>query len=87
MFWKRIAKTGIGMDRMESIPMQVVLEHSTVSDDVEIILAKWRHDFCTLLNPDNTVINVANDGTMYIADENLDSDIDILELVKALRDA
>ena len=26
LFWKRIGKTGTGMDRKKSIPMQVVLE-------------------------------------------------------------
>ncbi|KAH3861086.1 hypothetical protein DPMN_024014 [Dreissena polymorpha] len=44
------------MDRKKSIPMQVVLEDGTVSDDVKIVLAKWQHDFCTLLNSDKTVI-------------------------------
>ena len=86
-FWKRIGKIGIASERNNSIPMQVVLEDGSVSDDVKTVLLKWQNEFSALLNAGGDVNNTGTDNTRNITDNNLDKCIDILEVKKAVEHA
>jgi len=86
-FWKSIGKLGIVSDRNKGIPMQVVLENGTVSDNVKTVLAKWQKDFCLLLNTDTVVNNASIGNTQTNNNHDLDKDINILEIVKAVETA
>ena len=44
-FWKSIGKIGVNGASLQHIPMEVVLEDSSVSFNISDILNKWRTDF------------------------------------------
>ncbi|XP_052810397.1 uncharacterized protein LOC128238477 [Mya arenaria] len=88
-FWKKISKIGIVSDRNNSIPMHVVLEDGSVSDDVKTVLIKWQKDFSKLLNVEHDVhMNETNMGNVPNAvNFDLDVGISINEIVKAVGNA
>ena len=51
MFWKEIGKLGIGKDRRQFIPMEVVLPNGEISTNEEEVLREWKNGFNSLLNP------------------------------------
>jgi hypothetical protein len=87
-FWKNIGKIGIFNERNKSIPMQIVLDNGAISDDVKMVLLKWRHDFGNLLNAGGGAIVAERfDGVKNVSDADLDLDIDIIEVAKAMENA
>ena len=85
-FWKSIGKTGIVVNRNKQIPMQVVLDDGSICEDVKTVLNKWQNDFCKLLNVD-TDVQVEDNIVNNTKNVNLDKDICILEVVKAVEKA
>ena len=53
-FWKIIGKTGVGQTQKRCIPMEVVLEDRSVSRETADVLHKWKQDFSSLLNCQNS---------------------------------
>ena len=51
MFWKEIGKLGIGNDRRQFIPMEVMLPNGEISTNEEDVLREWKNGFNSLLNP------------------------------------
>ncbi|CAG2223805.1 unnamed protein product [Mytilus edulis] len=59
-FWKEIGKIGVGQERRKRIPMEVVREDGTTSNDMTDILQVWQDSFQTLLNSSgHQSVNVA----------------------------
>lgn len=50
-FWKNIGRLGIGFERRNNIPMEIVKDDGTVSTKVQEVLMKWKDYFQDLLNP------------------------------------
>jgi hypothetical protein len=82
-FWKYIGKIGVGNDRLNKIPMEVVQEDGSTTCDRNIVLNKWKNSFCDLLNkPNVTCENSMNNENIH--DDNLDCEITCDEIVKVL---
>ena len=87
-FWKKIGKVGIVSDRKKSIPMQVVLDDGSITNDVKIVLVKWQKEFSNLLNVENNIhMNVSNNASAPNVNNDLDAGISITEIVKAVENA
>ena len=41
-FWKKIGKIGVGKERNNQIPMEVVMPCGTVSSEINTVLEVWR---------------------------------------------
>ena len=87
MFWKEIGKLGIGKDRRQSIPMEVLLPDGSLSTKGEDVLRVWKNGFSSLLN----TINSGNEdiqplGNDIHSNENgtFDEPINLSELFKAV---
>ncbi|CAG2222202.1 unnamed protein product [Mytilus edulis] len=85
-FWKEIGKIGVGQERRKRIPMEVVREDGTTSNDMTDILQVWQDSFQTLLNPtgNNSISETQNeinesDGSY------LNEHISLEELIRAIR--
>ena len=50
-FWKKIGKIGVGKERQNQIPMEVILPCGSISSDTAVILEVWRKNFHDLFNP------------------------------------
>ena len=91
LFWKEISNLGVGKERRKQVPLEVVQEDGTVSSDQNIVLSKWKTDFCSLLNPahdDNVGVIPPNmlDINGY-TDDLFYNDITLDEVYIAMRDA
>lgn len=88
-FWKTIGKTGIDSYRKKCIPMQIVLDDGSLSNDVKLVLNKWKTDFSSLLNSNSSTdlndVNNSNLRTNSVNNVDLDADISIFEVVKAVK--
>ena len=88
-FWKTIGKVGIGCKK--KIPMEVVTENGSISNDLEDVLSKWETSFSQLYtskstsNSSNPVItrNVIENTNEKMFDE----PISIFEVQQAVKDA
>jgi hypothetical protein len=81
-FWKYIGKIGVGNDRLNKIPMEVVQEDGFTTCGRNIVLNKWKNSFCDLLNkPNVTCENSMNNENIH--DDNLDCEITCDEIIKA----
>lgn len=47
-FWKTIGRLGINQEKRKKIPMEVLTDDGTVSNDVNVVLEKWKSSFSTL---------------------------------------
>ena len=56
-FWKYIGRVGVGEERKKSIPMEIITEDGLISQNIPLVLKKWRDSFCELLNPVDTDIS------------------------------
>ena len=50
-FGKRIGKIGVGKERQNQIPMEVMLPSGDISSNTNVVLETWRKHFQDLLNP------------------------------------
>lgn len=50
-FWKDFGKIGIGNERQNCIPMEVIDQNGTISNNTDTVLDKWRTSFSDLYNP------------------------------------
>lgn len=50
-FWKSIGKLDINQERKMKIPMEVLTDEGTVSNEVNIVLEKWKSCFSNLDKP------------------------------------
>ena len=64
-FWKKIGKIGVGKERNNQIPMEVVMPCGTVSSEINTVLEVWRKNFKDLFNPasNNTIHQNQSDVT------------------------
>ena len=92
-FWKKIGKIGIGKDRKRDIPLEVIQDDGSVSNDVDSVKLKWLNAFKALLNP-STPADPENDEDIpkYPAPLNetgdgLNKDIVIEEVAQVLKNA
>ncbi|MES9881007.1 MAG: reverse transcriptase family protein [Sedimenticola sp.] len=53
-FWKEIGKIGIQNDRKRDIPMEVIDQDGNVSNDVDVVLSRWKSDYASLYNDSDT---------------------------------
>lgn len=51
-FWRRVGCIGVGGERTNYIPMEVVLDDGSVTRENTSVLNKWTSDFELLLNPE-----------------------------------
>ena len=65
IFWKTIGKTGIGNERNNRIPMEIITESGEINNSKEQILSKWKTDFSDLYNVSYTT----NESTSYDDDK------------------
>ncbi len=88
-FWKSFGKIGISQTKVRSIPMEVLLDNGTLSNNVKDVLRKWEHDFSNLLNVSSTEIHdsVSNVTDFTSHDAELDKYISIFEVKKAIDNA
>ena len=49
-FWKKIGHIGVGNERKQPVPEEVIYEDGSVSKDSNDVLKKWQNDFSNLLN-------------------------------------
>ena len=88
-FWKRIGKIGVGKERQNQIPMEVILPSGEVSCNTKVILEVWRKHFQDLLNPNIDIIETNREGyTPYEDGHNVNvwnSSISTSEIIAALR--
>ena len=50
-FWKSIGRLGIGFERQNKIPMEIMKEDGSLSSKLHDVMAKWKDYFQRLLNP------------------------------------
>ena len=50
-FWKSICRLGIGCERQNKIPMEIIKEDGSLSSKLHDVMAKWKDYFQRLLNP------------------------------------
>ena len=50
-FWKQIGKIGVGRERQDQIPVEIILPCGSISSDAEVVLEAWRKNLKDLLNP------------------------------------
>ncbi len=87
LFWKTIGKIGVGQNRRQQIPMEVVNDAGEVTRDPEEVLDRWKCDFEQLLNP----ARAADPPPQTTPDaverdvESLNGHIERSEVVRALR--
>lgn len=90
LFWKSIGKIGVGSSKNNRIPMQVVRDDGSISDDVEVVLNKWKHDFSSLLNA-NITDSTENESMPVLEntryDPVLNGHITLFEVKKAIDSA
>ena len=87
MFWKEIGKLGIGKDRRQSIPMEVLLPDGSLSTKGEDVLRVWKNGFSSLLNTTNSGNeDIQPLGNDIHSNENgsFDEPINLSELFKAV---
>lgn len=69
--------------------MQIVLDDGSLSNDVKLVLNKWKTDFSSLLNSNSSTdlndVNNSNLRTNSVNNVDLDADISIFEVVKAVK--
>ena len=69
--------------------MQIVLDDGSLSNDVKLVLNKWKTDFSSLLNSNSSAdlndVNNSNLRTNSVNNVDLDADISIFEVVKAVK--
>lgn len=91
IFWKTIGKTGIGNERNNVIPMEIVEENGEILRSKEDVLSKWKTDFSKLYNPPyNSDVHNSNDDDILTQNGNEDNDmlnrgITILDVRKAVK--
>ncbi len=85
-FWKSIGKVGIVQDKRKCIPMEVVLDDGTVSNNLQTVMNKWKHDFSSLLNVNHSdQFGVHPDINAHAnVDPILSDDISLLEVRQAV---
>ena len=62
-FGKTIGRIGVAHSRKSTIPMEIVYDDGSVSNNVDCILAKWRKDFSDLFLDKNNS-NIVNQSYM-----------------------
>ena len=50
-FWKSIGRLGIGFERQNKIPMEIMKEDGSLSSKLHDVMAKWKDYFQRLFNP------------------------------------
>ena len=91
IFWKTIGKTGIGNERNNEIPIEIISENGETSNSTEDVLLKWKTDFANLYNSSNTsnkhTINEYQNKPEHKDSENdiLNNGITILDVRKAVQ--
>ncbi|XP_052808975.1 uncharacterized protein LOC128237452 [Mya arenaria] len=92
-FWKSVGKIGVNVTTSNVIPMEVVMPDGSISNDVNTVLDKWKHDFSSLFNTSNYLSvgsqSSVNDRNSYVTnDGNMDpcliDGISVLEVRNAL---
>ena len=88
-FWKTIGKVGIGCKK--NIPMEVITENGSVSNNVEDVLSKWESCFSKLYTSTVTT-NTNNHGLSRDNIENsndhiFDEPISVFEVQQAVKEA
>ena len=56
-FWKSIGRVDVGEERKKRRPMEIITEDGLISQNIPLVLKKWRDSFCELLNPVDTDIS------------------------------
>ena len=82
-FWKKFGKVGVGHNRNNSIPWEIVLDDSTISVNQQEVLAHWREAFKKLLNPDGGAIEISEYtglGRISFDTSSLDAEITSAEI-------
>ena len=85
-FWKRIGKIGVGKERRNQIPMEVILTSGDISSDTKVVLETWRKHFQDLLNPqtEDSEPQIETSEETY-TDTDLNNPITTAEIKAALR--
>ena len=88
-FWKTIGKVGIGCKK--NIPMEIITENGSVSNNVEDVLSKWESCFSKLYTS-NVTTNTNNhglsrDNIKNSNDHIFDEPISVFEVQQAVKEA
>ncbi|VDH98527.1 Hypothetical predicted protein [Mytilus galloprovincialis] len=85
-FWKEIGKISVGEERRKRIPMEVVREDGTTSNDMTDILQVWQDSFQTLLNSSgNNSISETQNEINGSHGSYLNEHISLAKLIRAIR--
>lgn len=60
-FWKTIGKIGVGHTKKKGIPMEVICDDGSISNNLHTVLSKWKVDFSSLFVDRQTDIIVDSD--------------------------
>ncbi|CAC5398041.1 unnamed protein product [Mytilus coruscus] len=93
-FWQKIGKIGIGNERQSNIPNEVVQDDGSITDNLDIVLDKWKNCFHNLPNQ-NVLLNIDNNCNKIenfeirenIICNQLDEEISINEVFKVVMKA
>ena len=99
-FWKSIGKIGISQANKKTIPMEVTLDHGSISFNVSDVLSKWCHNFNSLSNSSgqmtdndlgtsgvNTCSNMTDNTSNQQRQQKFNQHISIFEAEKAIDSA
>ena len=62
-FWKKIGRLGIGFERRKPIPLEIIREDGSLSNDLEDIMHKWKTYFGDLLNQHDSEATGSQEAT------------------------
>ena len=91
-FWKSIGKIGVAQSKNKAIPLEVVCDDGSISDNIDTVLSKWKNDFSSLFcNRNNsfqyqTWLGNSNVGNNLNC-ESLNENITLSEVWKAITKA
>ena len=92
-FWRTIGRVGVGHSQNRRIPMEVLLENGSISNDTQSVLEKWKRDFTSLLNVQHCTESASNNGNLHQnpcqtdIDPMFNAHISVMEVKKAVDSA